>query len=92
MADVIALGSGHEHHTSARLVDRLPRCADTLDRERQVVERLLRISGAVLDRESRDTGRHAACDAVGHLVRLNAVARRKIGTDRHVYRRDEREL
>jgi hypothetical protein len=64
----------------------VPRRPDPLDGKRQVIERCRPITGGILHGQACDAGRHTACDAVSHFVRLNAVTRRKVGIHRQVDR------
>src|SRR3954466_1383721 len=55
----------------AAVADRLAGRPDALDRERAIVDRLVLVTGGILDREARDAGAHAAPDIFRDLIRLD---------------------
>ena len=86
MSNVVALGSRGQQHATPRSNDCLPRRTDALDRKRQFVERRCRFAGGILDRQSRDAGRHTSGNAVCHVGRCHPVSRREVRIDGQVDR------
>ena len=79
-----ALGAGGEHDVAAGLVDRRARGLHAGEREVEIVERLVRIAGRVLDRQAGDAGLDAARHVLGNAFRIVGVAALEVGVDRHV--------
>src|SRR5665811_360823 len=79
-----ALGAGGEHDVAAGLVDRRARGLHAGEREIESVERLFRIAGRILDRQSGDAGRNATRHILGDAGRIVGKAALKVGIERHV--------
>src|SRR5205814_2088122 len=84
-ADDEPLGAAGEHDTRAALVDRLPRRAHPLDCEFERVERLARVAGRVLDRQSGYPGRRRELHVDGDPVRIVGVSVLEVRLHRLVY-------
>jgi hypothetical protein len=74
MTDVVTLGPRGEQHVFSRTIDGPPRGADTLERDRQIVERRQRVACRVLDRQAGHARRDAARNAVGHIFGPLSIA------------------
>ncbi len=81
MPDEVALCTCGKQNAGARGVDGGARGFDSFNRERQIVERLRRIAGGVLDRETRDPGGDAEADVFRDGIRLMRVAGFEVGVD-----------
>ena len=82
MTDEKTFGSPGEEHIAAARIDRCASSAQTLERFRQLVERMVVITGSVLDRKARNAGIDAQGDALGDRSRRVAIARLEVGVDR----------
>src|SRR5262249_11168036 len=79
-------GARGEDNTTARLVDRIARCANALDRQIEVIERLVVVAGSILDRQARNASVDAKANVRRDFIGIIGVTTFEIRIDRDIRR------
>ena len=82
------LGARGEDEVALQRARRIDRRSDPFDRQLEVVDRLFRIAGVILDRAAGQSGGLGGEDRLGRAVGAVALAALEIGRNRQVGRRD----